>query len=193
MRGKVVRIRLEALELRADPDALRQHARCVARRRRSRFARSCSRASRPTAASPCPSVIRASRRRSSPRCAARLSRAGVRDPVALHRRHSGRGAARASSTRTYTAEIFGQRRDHAAADARAGPAPARACRTGRRSRSRTSRCSCSAISSSTCSRRQGRDAQHPRRHVRRHRQLGANTRCAASGGVACSCCRRTDA
>ena len=42
--------------------------------------------------------------------------------------------------------------DHAAFDARAGPAPAARRRTARRSRSRTSRCSCSAVCSSTCSR-----------------------------------------
>ena len=79
-----------------------------------------------------------------------LSRARLRDPVALHRRHSPTtGSATRDLTRTYTAARVRSRRDHAA-ERRSSPAlHLLACRTARRWRSRTSRCSCSATCSST--------------------------------------------
>ena len=97
-------------------------------------------------------------------------RAGVRGAVALHRRHPAARSQGADRPHLHRGDLR-QRRDHAGHDARARVCICCARRTVRRSRSRTSRCSCSATCSSTCWPRR-RPAQHPRRDLGRHRHLG---------------------
>ena len=92
------------------------------------------------------------------------------------------GPASASCERTYTPRGLRQRRHHAAEDARARACTSSACRTGRRSRSRTSRCSCSAACSSRCWRRKTRPSTSsapPRATPARP----PSTRCAARRGI----------
>ena len=84
-------------------------ARRVGATRRSRSRRSCSKASRPTAASRVPRALSALSRRRARRAAAAgaIRDARVRGAVALHRRHSRRPTCARSIDRTYTAATFG--------------------------------------------------------------------------------------
>ncbi len=99
-----------------------------------------------------------------------LRRPDLRDPLAVHRRHSGRGSARADPPHLHRGGVR-HARDHAAEDARTRSCAASAVQrpdaglqghgdaTARRPvrvRAETPR----------------RDAEHPRRHFRRHRQRG---------------------
>ena len=121
VRGKVVRIRLEELTERRRLMRYVSTRGAWARRRRSRFRAILLEGLAPDGGLAVPAdAIRASARAELAALrAARLSRARVRDAVALHRRHPAGRPARRSIDRTYTRGDLRQRRHHAAADARA--------------------------------------------------------------------------
>ena len=121
--------------------------------------------------------------------AARLSRARVRDPVALHRRHSAAPTCAAIVDATYTREIFGSDEITPLADARAGPAPA--ARVERAdARVQGHRAAAARQPVRVRARARGPDDQHPRRDLGRHRQLGRVRDARQARRRPCSCCRR---
>ena len=159
-------------------DALRQHP-----RRHDAAAASptsCSKGSRRTAGSRCPSAIRAiDRGELAALAAARLPRARVRDPVALHRRHPARRPDGASSTAPTPREVFGT--DEIT--------PLRTLEPGLHllGLSNGPTLAFKDIAMQLLGdlfehvlARARRDAQHPRRDLRRHRLARPSTRCAAS-------------
>jgi hypothetical protein len=72
----------------------------------SASATSCWKVWRPTVACTCPSLPAGRRRHADPLARPAVRRTGVRDPVALHRRHPGGGPARSASAPTPQA-VFG--------------------------------------------------------------------------------------
>ena len=128
-----------------------------------------------------PRALSALQRRASSRRCAPLGYRGtrVRDAVALHRRHPAGRPARASSTRTYTAAMFGSDEITPLADARAGPAPAaRVERPDARVQGHRAAAARQPVRVRAGAR--AARAQHPGRDVGRHRLVGRSTRCAAS-------------
>ena len=171
-------------------DELRQHARRVARRAAAVFARSCSKAWRPTAASRCPKRIRDF----APDELARLRPMAYADlAFAILSRFIGDippGDLRADRRSARTPpQTFGSDDITPLADARAGPASAapveRADARVQGHRAATARQPVRV----RAARRRSR-AQHPRRDVGRHRQLGRVRDARQARHRACSCCRR---
>ena len=111
---------------------------------------------RPTAGCRCRRVPAGRRGRARPRGARCRTPNSPSAAAAVLRRHPGGRPAARWCRRTYTAQVLvtagrtRSRRWSRRCAARARPAAAASCPTGRRWRSRTWRCSCSASSSSTC-------------------------------------------
>ena len=135
-----------------------------------------------------------------PRCrAARARGAARRSATATSRSRCCRASSptfpradlKALIDRTYTAAIVRQRRDHAGRDARARPAPAaRVERADARVQGHRAAAARQPVRV-RARRSDGARAQHPRRDVGRHRQLGRVRDARQARRCACSCCRRT--
>ena len=143
-------------------------------RRGAASPRSCSKASRPTAACTCPSAIRRSTRRRS-RAGARCRYAELAfEILSLYIDDIPPADLRAlvANAPTRARGVRRRRGSRRCEPLEPGVFARRRCRTGRRSRSRTWRCSCSATLFEYELGAPRRDAQHPRRDLGRHRQRG---------------------